>query len=102
MKTREEIESLKQGWINDPIWDIEDTDGFEEYRDELIQFHNEKRKEWDGRWNERLLTKAEHLGAPGNVKLAEYVLQLERHIDILYTRMEDFANRLYHLEYPGA
>ncbi|MFX1487479.1 MAG: hypothetical protein ACFFBS_10400, partial [Promethearchaeota archaeon] len=34
-KTREEIEKLKQDWMLDPFWDIEDTEGFELYRNEL-------------------------------------------------------------------
>jgi len=28
MKTREEVEALKKIWQNDPIWDIEHTEGF--------------------------------------------------------------------------
>lgn len=38
MKTREEEEDLKQNWVNDPCWDIEETEGFEEYREELSDF----------------------------------------------------------------
>ena len=37
-KTREEVEELKVAWMNDAIWDIEDTEGFEEYREELLAF----------------------------------------------------------------
>jgi hypothetical protein len=45
-KTREEIEQLKKSWAADPIWDIEDSEGFEEHRDELAKFHLQKRVEW--------------------------------------------------------
>jgi hypothetical protein len=38
MKTREEVEALKANWLSDPIWDIEDTEGFEEYRAELREY----------------------------------------------------------------
>lgn len=38
MKTREEVEALKRDWAKDPCWNIEETEGFEEYRDELFDF----------------------------------------------------------------
>ncbi|PZO26181.1 MAG: hypothetical protein DCE86_14885, partial [Flavobacteriaceae bacterium] len=36
IKTREDIDELKKQWLYDPIWDIEETEGFEEFRDELL------------------------------------------------------------------
>lgn len=45
-KTREDVERLKVDWSRDPIWDIEDTEGFEEYRDELIAYSKLKKQEW--------------------------------------------------------
>lgn len=41
IKTREDVEHLKHDWLNDPCFDLEDTEGFEEYRDELLAFSNE-------------------------------------------------------------
>jgi hypothetical protein len=35
---QEEIERLKRSWRNDPHWDIEDAEGFEDHRDELLAF----------------------------------------------------------------
>ncbi|GEM_PF-6650957 len=49
MKTREEIEKLKQDWKNDPCWNIEDTEGFKDRKGELIAFrveHEEKIKKF--------------------------------------------------------
>jgi len=43
MKTREEVDELKRQWKRDPIWDIEETEDFEEYREELVKFHEECR-----------------------------------------------------------
>ena len=40
-KTKDEIEKLKNSWKHDPIWDIEDTEGFEEYYDELLAWRQE-------------------------------------------------------------
>jgi hypothetical protein len=45
-KSREEIENLKRDWEKDPCYDIEDADGFEEHREELIQFSQKKQIEW--------------------------------------------------------
>jgi hypothetical protein len=36
MATEEQIQKLKDSWIHDPCWDIEDTEGFEEHHDELL------------------------------------------------------------------
>ncbi len=38
MKTREEVEALKKEWEHDPCWDIEGTEGFEEYYSELLEY----------------------------------------------------------------
>lgn len=35
MRTPEEIKKLKDQWLRDPCWDIEDADGFEDHREEL-------------------------------------------------------------------
>lgn len=40
-KHRAEVEALKASWLRDPCWDIEDTEGFEAFRDELKAFSDE-------------------------------------------------------------
>jgi hypothetical protein len=55
MKTREELENLKTDWRKDPFWDIEDTEGFEEYREELIEYHKQCSAEWENKNHERAL-----------------------------------------------
>ena len=37
-KSPEEVRKLKENWRRDPCWDIEDTEGFEDYREELLQY----------------------------------------------------------------
>lgn len=49
MKTRDEVENLKIEWEKDPQWEIEETEGFEDYRDELTAFRFEKEAEWQKR-----------------------------------------------------
>jgi len=91
MATREDVEHLKCDWASDGTWDLETTEGFEEYREELLVFRLQTEAEWRQRRQAALERKAEELGVPGNVKLAEYVLQLERRLD----KMGDALDRLY-------
>ncbi len=46
MKTIKEVEALKAQWLKDPSWDIENTDGFEEYAVELAGFTIEHQAIW--------------------------------------------------------
>ena len=41
MATQEEIEKLKKDWLEDPCWDIELTEGFEEHEADLLVFRKE-------------------------------------------------------------
>ena len=41
-----EIEALKRSWHRDPHWDIEDTEGFKEHRDELKAYSETCKAEW--------------------------------------------------------
>lgn len=87
MKTPEEVEELKKQWRHDPIWDIEDTEGFEAHRQELLEFHEEYRKDRDRRYSEYLEKEAERIGTVGNIKLTEKVLSLENRIETLYQKL---------------
>ena len=46
MKTRDEIEFLKAEWRYDPIWNIETTEGFEDYHAELLAYRLGVEAEW--------------------------------------------------------
>jgi len=72
IKTREEVEELKAAWANDPIWDIEDTEGFEEHHDELLAFRKEWETEWGVRRTAELTEYAKKIGAPGLLELADF------------------------------
>jgi len=87
-KTPEEIEALKKEWAHDPIWDIYETEGFEEHREELKKFQDEYWAEAKAERQEELKEFAEKIGIPGNTKLAEYIQFLESKID----RMKDQLN----------
>ena len=45
-RTRDEIAQLKRSWEIYPCFDIEDTPGFEEHREELLAFRNFKEAMW--------------------------------------------------------
>lgn len=46
-KTSEEIQALKDAWVKDPCWDIEDSEGFEAHYEELWDFQYEQVKKWN-------------------------------------------------------
>lgn len=43
MKSFQEIESLKTEWLQNPVWDIYLTDGFEAHSLELFEFQKSER-----------------------------------------------------------
>jgi hypothetical protein len=47
-RSPEEIANLKEQWLRDGTWDIEDTDGFAAHYDELLEF----RLSWERAWAE--------------------------------------------------
>lgn len=85
-KTREEIEALKENWLYDPCWDIENTEGFEAHREELEKFHKEKQQEWTKRNLEREWAEMEELGIT-NRKTYWYLKRLEYDIASLAKRI---------------
>lgn len=68
--SRPDIEALKASWKADPSWDLEDTTGYEAYRDELRDFRLKTEAQWVRETRERHLALAELLGVPGNQQLA--------------------------------
>ena len=93
IRTASEIEELKVQWEQDPIWDIENTEGFEEHRTELNAFHDAKSKEWLAKDQEDLRLKAIDLGCPGNLDIAGYVIWLEGELESLSNRIAKIEAR---------
>lgn len=93
-KTQKEIEALKANWRHDPIWDIEDTEGFEAHYEELKAYRLEKEAAWKYENDFELAVKINErmaaLKCP--VELAEYTLILEHKI----SRLEDKLDELWH------
>ena len=70
--TREDVERLKRDWAADPCWDIAETEGFEEYEDELRAFQVLKRAEmnktivvqqvdWHALWRKEMRARSEEM-----------------------------------------
>ena len=83
MATQAEIADLKKQWQADPCWDIEDTEGFEEHREELRVFRAEQQATRERAERARLEQKAAALGAPGKIALVEYIERLELRVKAL-------------------
>ena len=80
MKTKSEVEYLKQNWYYDPCWDIEKTEGFEDYREELLVFRTQQELKWKNNHHKALWLKSCKMGISGNIALTEYLLELEKKI----------------------
>ena len=48
-KTRAEIDELILSWREDPAWELEETEGFEEHRTELLGVRRQLEAEWKAR-----------------------------------------------------
>jgi hypothetical protein len=47
MKTRDEIEELKENWKADACWDIENTEGYADAYEELLNYRLEMEQQWE-------------------------------------------------------
>jgi hypothetical protein len=84
MAAQNEVDALKHDWASDPCWDIEETEGFEDHREELLRYRLAKESEWRRARVDKIRAKAAELGTD-NMKLAAYVMRLEERI----TRLEE-------------
>ena len=75
MKTQAQIDDLKAQWKADPCWDIEDTEGFEDHKHELLKYRLEIHHAWAKKVQARLEEKAKKLGCP--VELVKYIEMVE-------------------------
>jgi hypothetical protein len=79
-KTQEQLQDLKMQWCADPCWDIESTEGFEEYHDELLEYSELMIKQWDEYRQTELIRFAKSRGLESNLQLASYIRMLEQRI----------------------
>ena len=86
-KTREEIDALKRTWLCDPIWDIEDTPGFEAYYDELIEYRLSFNEDRERQCNQKVQQRAGELSC--SFELANYIEWMEKRIRNLEQRLAE-------------
>ena len=91
-KTREEVEKLKREWVSDPIWDIEDTEGFEEYREELLEFALKQQEIWEEEAEQKRIEEAEYARSLGVEGLYKLVKKLEKKCDRYEKAIELLSN----------
>jgi hypothetical protein len=88
--SREQVEKLKADWFNDPCWDLVNTVGFEEHKEELEHFQ----KYWEDIWKKEIEEEkrqanemAEKLGVVGLYRLIkkqeEALTKHERVIELI-------------------
>jgi len=82
VKTRDEIDALKLNWRADPCWNIEDTEGFEDHRTELVAYRDEMVLKWMGQKaqrdeNERLRLKRKAESLNCSPELLKYIESIE-------------------------
>lgn len=100
-KTREQVQQLKEQWLEDPCWDIEETPGFEEYRDELLTFSQDQRDKWKIQEVASIYFKAREIGADqlgsfdDNIRLVQYLSTLEDAIEKLNWQVERLKKTIF-------
>lgn len=80
-RTWEEISSLQTSWLEDPCWDIENTEGFEEHKDVLLEFREFHEEKWRQEYKEKVTELMYKLQC--SYPTAEYILLLEQRVKSL-------------------
>jgi polyhydroxyalkanoate synthesis regulator phasin len=89
MKTPEELDELKRNWEEDPCWDLEDTEGFEDHYLELLRHRQWRETQIEYRLKREFREFADKIGCRDNHKLAKYLEQLEQRIERLEDEQRD-------------
>ena len=93
MKTPEEIRDLKTDWLYDPCYDIEETEGFEDHKEELLAFRKTAEAKWEFNRITRLTQMSIGMGLEDNLKLVAFLEMLENRI----IKLEENFNQLISL-----
>ena len=80
-RTREEIEYLKKDWLNDPCWDLADTEGFEAHKEELEEFEKSQKALWEKKAYEKKMKRIQELKEKYNNDIWEYIYHLEQRLE---------------------
>ena len=97
MKTLWDLDDLKEKWLRDPCWDIEDTEGFEDYKAELRAYRINQEELWKAKEYMRVYNQAAALGIVNlgpkddepDLRLTRYLMRLEERIIALEKKTEN-------------
>ncbi len=95
-KSRYELELLKQRWLDDPSWEIENTEGFDEYKPELLQFSNEHDAIWKKDYEQKIRSFAKQKGVDEvkHFTFARFLYSLEARITRLEIENQHLRDKL--------
>lgn len=95
-KSRYELELIKEKWLLDPSWDIENTEGFEEYKPELIAFSEKHNADWklEHEIKVRDFAKQKGVNAENNYTFAKFIYALEQRITRLEIENQHLRDKL--------
>lgn len=93
MKTKQEIENLKHQWCCDPCWDIEDTEGFEDHKEELEQYRHRMESKWKLQREEQINKSMAKKGIT-DINTFNYLVELEESIERLTERISKLEDKL--------
>jgi hypothetical protein len=95
LRTATEVAELKASWLQDPHWDIHETEGFEAHKSELLAFQTEHEARWNNsraqalaEENARLAKRAHDLGIPGGGEVVRLIEKLEARVATLETEVD--------------
>lgn len=89
-KTAAEVEALKTEWLAFPDWELEDMEGFEAHRIELLEFRERHRMIWDIAAFKQVETECNRLGcSPAMLSRFKF---LESRLDSLTEELDKLQN----------
>ena len=91
-KTKAEIEDLKIQWSRDPCWDIQETYGFENHKDELTLYSLKMEALWDNEALSVLEKYCKRIGTTNQI-LAKYIRNMDKIIENLEERVRQLENQ---------
>lgn len=91
--TTEMLAKLMREWERDPIWDIETTEGYEQYRDELLDYRRAKEQQWETEYQARQVAHATEMGLTVDSPLFTYICKLERQVEGLQRDVSRLTDR---------
>jgi uncharacterized protein YPO0396 len=86
--TPAQIEQLKKSWSQDPHWDLENTRGFEDHREELLAYRREIEARRRNESDQARAILAHRAGIDNNPALASELLDMQRRFDAAHRELE--------------